>query len=56
MTPQKPPNISAIPGLAIIGLLITGVIGCVHAFLFASGIGLIAAAIAFGALFFVSFR
>lgn len=56
MTPQKPSKVSAVPGLAIIGLLITGVLGCVHAFLFASGIGLIAAAIAFGWLFYVSFR
>ena len=56
MEPNKSPKPSAIPGLAIIGLLITGILGCVHAFIFASGLGLIAAALAFGFLFFVSFK
>ncbi len=56
MEPNKTPKPSAIPGLAIIGLLITGILGCLHAFIFASGLGLVAAAIAFGFLFFVSFR
>jgi hypothetical protein len=56
MSPPKPPSTSAIPGLAIFGLLATGVAGCVHAFVFGSALGLIAAAIAFGILFFVSFR
>ena len=56
MEQNKSPKPSAIPGLAIIGLLITGILGCVHAFIFASGLGLIAAALAFGFLFYVSFK
>lgn len=54
--PQQSPGNSAIPGLAIFGLLTTGVAGCVHAFVFESALGLIASAIAFGVLLFVSFR
>ena len=47
---------SAIPGLAIIGLLLTGIGGLAHAFLFEAATGLLASAVAFGVLLYVSFR
>jgi hypothetical protein len=56
MNRKDNPRISAIPGLAIIGLLITGIGGWVHQIMYPGGIGLIAAAIAFGTLLYVSFR
>lgn len=47
---------SAIPGFGIIGLLITGLSGIVHAFVFqGGGAGLIASAIAFGLIVYVAF-
>jgi hypothetical protein len=56
MAQNDPPKISAIPGLAIVGLLLTGIAGMVHAFMFEAGMGLLAAAVAFGTLLYVSFR
>jgi hypothetical protein len=55
--PNPPPSrFSAMPGLAALGLVTTGVAGLVHALLTASALGLFAAALAFGVTFVVSFR
>ena len=55
MTKKNDKNLSVLPGLAAIGLLATGVVGIFHAFQTGSGTGLIASAIAFGALLVVAF-
>lgn len=52
--PTKP-KISALPGLAAVGLVITGVAGIHHAYATGSGIGLIASAISFGCILVVMF-
>lgn len=44
------------PGLAAIGLVVTGCAGLVHTLLTGSALGLFAAAIAFGIILVVSFR
>ena len=49
-------GLSAIPGLAALGLLVTGIAGLVHAFLGGDGLSLLASAVAFGIVFFVSFK
>lgn len=41
-------NLSVVPGLAAIGLVITALAGIVHAFYTGSGLGLIASAASFG--------
>ena len=55
---SEPPvkKISAVPGLAIIGLFLTGLAGLVHAFYTDSPIGLLAAVLAFGVPLVVAFR
>ena len=47
---------SVVPGFAIFGILITGIAGIIHSFIFAEGMGLLAAAVAFGIMLHVSFR
>lgn len=54
MDPDNSPDNTVPLGLAILGLLVTGVLGWVHAFIFASGLGLMAAAVAFGILLYMS--
>lgn len=49
-------SLSKIPGLAALGLMVTGVIGLLHALLTGQGLGLVASAIAFGIVFYVSVR
>ncbi len=53
---DKGRGLSAIPGLAALGLLMTGVAGIAHAFLGGDGLSLLASAVAFGIVFFVSFK
>ncbi|BDS07449.1 hypothetical protein NT6N_24890 [Oceaniferula spumae] len=48
-------SMTSIPGLALLGLLATGVIGIWHTFASFNALGLIAAAISFGILAIVSF-
>ncbi len=57
MNQQEPQNskISALPGLAAVGLVITGIAGIHHAYATGSGIGLIASAISFGCILVVMF-
>jgi hypothetical protein len=49
------PKLSALPGLAAIGLMGTGVASLIHAFLSGSPLGLFAAAISFGVVFVMAF-
>ncbi len=53
---DKGRGLSMIPGLAALGLLVTGVAGIAHAFLGGDGLSLLASAVAFGIVFFVSFK
>ncbi len=46
---------STLPGLAAVGLMITGVAGIHHAYSTGSGVGLIASAISFGCILVVMF-
>jgi hypothetical protein len=55
MNDTKPSKISALPGLAAVGLLLTGAAGIHHAYASGSGVGLIAAALAFGVILVVAF-
>jgi hypothetical protein len=55
MNDPKASKISALPGLAAVGLLLTGVAGIHHAYASGSGLGLIAAALAFGVVLVVAF-
>jgi len=55
LSDPKASKISALPGLAAIGLLVTGVAGIHHAYASGSGVGLIAAAISFGVVLVVAF-
>jgi|GEM_PF-2924624 len=48
-------QVSAIPGLAMIGCLVTGVFALVNAYRTASDLSLIAAALAFGIVACISF-
>lgn len=48
-------KLSAIPGLAVIGCLATGVLGLVNAYRNGSDLSLFAAAIAFGIVAYLSF-
>ena len=52
---QEKPKTTALPGLAAIGLVITGVAGIHHAYDTGSGVGLIASAISFGCILVVAF-
>lgn len=55
--PNPPPSrSSAMPGLAGLGLVTTGLAGLVHTLLTGSVLGLFAAVLAFGVVFVVSFR
>ncbi|MBK1831190.1 hypothetical protein JIN77_10660 [Verrucomicrobiaceae bacterium R5-34] len=54
MKKDKEP-LTSIPGMVLLGLLATGVIGIWHTFDSGSAVGLIAAAISFGVLAVVSF-
>jgi hypothetical protein len=49
-------RISAVPGLAILGCLITGVAGIAVSLRFGDGIAVVGSAIAFGTIAVVSFR
>jgi hypothetical protein len=54
--PEQPKTkATTLPGLAAIGLLITGVAGIHHAYDTGSGVGLIASAISFGCIFIAMF-
>jgi hypothetical protein len=53
--PNSSKKISALPGLAAVGLLLTGAAGIHHAYASGSGVGLIAAALAFGVILLVAF-
>ena len=48
-------SVTSLPGLALLGLLLTGVIGIWHTFDSGGALGLIAAAISFGVVAVVSF-
>ena len=55
--PKTPAKISAIPGMAILGCFAVGVLGIVHAFNSTqAGLSLLASAVAFSVVVFVSFR
>lgn len=47
---------TAFPGLAGIGLIVTGAAGIIHAFLTGESLSLVAAAISFGIVFYICFR
>ena len=53
--PPKPTRPSALPGIAAMGLVLTGLISLYHSFHTDSPIGLLAAALSFGIIFVVSF-
>jgi hypothetical protein len=53
---QQKPKTTAIPGLAAMGLIITGIAGIHHAYANVSGVGLIASAISFGCILVVMLR
>ena len=48
-------SITSLPGIALIGLVVTGFSGIFHTFDSGSAVGLIASAISFGVLAVVSF-
>ena len=52
---EQKESITSLPGIALLGLLLTGVAGIFHTFDSGSGVGLIASAISFGVLAVVSF-
>jgi len=49
-------RMTALPGLAGIGLILTGIAGLISAFLGGGGLSLLASAIAFGIVFYVCFK
>ena len=51
-TRSKP---STLPGIAALGLLVTGVAGIHHAYETGSGLGLLASAVSFGCIFLAAF-
>ena len=53
--PPKPAKPSALPGIAALGLILTGALSLYHSFHTDSPVGLLAAALAFGVIFVVSF-
>ncbi len=53
--PSKPRKSSALPGIAAMGLVLTGALSMYHSFHTGSGLGLIAAALSFGVILVVSF-
>lgn len=54
-TKQSDSKTTALPGLAAIGLIVTGVAGIHLSYQTGSGVGLIASAISFGCLLVVAF-
>ena len=59
MKEQKPQKISTVPGLAIIGLLLTGISGIIAVFLGTSvggGLSLFASAIAFSFMLYIAYK
>ncbi|MHC4498117.1 MAG: hypothetical protein ACYS21_03280 [Planctomycetota bacterium] len=59
MNEDKPKRISAVPGLAVVGLVVTGIVGIVAAFSDAStgdGLALVASAIAFSSMLYVAYK
>ena len=49
-------RMTAVPGLAVLGLMITGIAGLFHAYGNGEGVSLVASALAFGIIFYVSFN
>ena len=49
-------RLTALPGLAGIGLILTGIAGIIFAFFGGGGLCLLASAIAFGIVFYVCFK
>ena len=47
---------TALPGLAGIGLITTGIAGIIHAFLSGESLSLVASGISFGIVFYVCFK
>jgi hypothetical protein len=47
---------TALPGLAGIGLITTGIAGIIHAFLSGGSLSLVASGISFGIVFYVCFK
>ena len=53
---DKEKRITALPGLAGIGLILTGIAGLISAFIGGGGLSLLASAFAFGTVFYVCFK
>ena len=53
---DKEKRITALPGLAGIGLILTGIFGLISAFRGGGGLSLLASAFAFGIVFYVCFK
>ena len=53
---EKKRKISAIPGFAVLGCMITGLLGLKHAFNTGDGLGIIGAALAFGVVVHTCFK
>ncbi len=53
---DKEKRITALPGLAGIGLILTGIAGLISAFNGGGGLSLLASAFAFGIVFYVCFK
>ncbi|UCE50681.1 MAG: hypothetical protein JSW47_11045 [Phycisphaerales bacterium] len=53
---DKEDRVSALPGIAAMGLIVTGVAGLVHAFVFGTGWSMLASVAAFGIIFYVSLK
>ncbi|HUS73845.1 MAG TPA: hypothetical protein VMY06_12345 [Sedimentisphaerales bacterium] len=49
-------RMTALPGMAGIGLILTGIVGLITAFFGGGGLSLLASAIAFGIVFYVCFK
>ena len=49
-------RLTILPGLAGIGLILTGVAGFISAFMGGGGLSLLASAVAFGVVFYVCFK
>jgi len=49
-------RMTALPGLAGIGLILTGIAGLISAFLGGGGLSLLASALSFGIIFYVCFK
>ena len=53
---DKEKRMTALPGLAGIGLILTGIAGFISAFIGGGGLSLLASAFAFGIIFYVCFK